>query len=65
MHLDPPPPSSLEKGTNGPLLIQLVTLPKLLASLIFIETPGNTMWIMSQVKKYNKITFRLEFFNLG
>ena len=61
MHFDPP----LEKGTNGPLLIQSVTLPKLLASSIFIETPGNTMWSMSQVKKYNNITFRLKFFNLG
>ena len=63
MHFAPPPP--LEKGTNGPLLIQSVTLPKLLASSIFIETPGSTMWSMSQVKKYNNITFRLKFFNLG
>ena len=32
-----PPP--LEKGTNGPLLIQSVTLFKPLATSIFIETP--------------------------
>ena len=35
MQIDPPlpPPPPLEKGTNGPLLIQWVTLSKLLAIL--------------------------------
>ena len=37
--LRPFPPPFLEKGTNGPLLIQSVTLFKPLATLIFIETP--------------------------
>ena len=35
-----PPPPPLEKGTNGPLLIQSVTISKPLATSIFIETPG-------------------------
>ena len=38
MHFDSPSPP-LEKGTNHPLLIQSVTLSKLLATSIFIETP--------------------------
>ena len=37
MRFDSPAPP--EKGTNGPLLIQSVTLSKLLATSIFIETP--------------------------
>ena len=35
MRLEPhPPPPPLEKGTNGPLLIQSVTLSKPLATLL-------------------------------
>ena len=45
MHLDlptpPPPRLHLEEGTNGPLLIQSVTLSKPLATSIFIETPDH------------------------
>ena len=60
-----PPPPPLEKGINGPLLIQLVTLSKPLATSIFTETPVYYMSHSRSVKKkygcspvanYNTIT---------
>ena len=55
MHLDlptqPPPHLHLEEGTNGPLLIQLVTLSKPLATSIFIETPDHWKVQISAVNK--------------